>query len=209
MNSIALIYCNRDHQKQEERRRLQIQFGDMDTVSEKLPKSRVHQFMSAIKSKFEMFTDNSGTIDDEVYFHFEDRFDFPDDQWNQYMVLLRSVYVQEKHRRTWLAKEVLARAVAASDETGCCIIGLVRPFEILLPDGKEARELFTSATFCVYPESLGKRARMMARFRSAGFRRLSVADLDGCDVDDSAAFIYVPESVDVDFKEIITKRLVA
>ena len=207
MTSSTLVYYYLDHQKQEERRRLQIQFGDMDSHVP-LPRSRVQEFMAAIKNKFNMFTSCYGTIDDEVYLHFDDHFDFPDDRANQYMVLLRSIYVQEAHRGNGLAKEVLARAVAASDATGCCILGLVRPFEILLPDGKEARELFTSATFCVYPESLGKKARMMDRFRDAGFDQLSVADLDGCDVEESAAFIYIPKIADMDFKEIIAKRLV-
>jgi len=182
MNSSALIYCYLDHQKQEERRRLQSKFGDMDSHHVPLPKSRVQEFMSAIKNKFEMFTENTGTIDDEVYFHFEDRFDFPDDQWNQYMVLLRSIYVHRKHRRKGLAKEVLARTVEAASESGACILALARPFEILLPDGKEAREFFTSTTFCAYSDNIGKKARMMDRFRSAA---------------------------DVDFKEIIAKRLVA
>ncbi len=208
MNSIALIYCNLDHQKQEERRRLQIQFGDMDTVPEKPPTSRVHQFMSAIKSKFDMFTDNSGTIDDEVYFHFEDRFDFPDDNWNQYMVLLRAIYANEQYRGKGLAKTVLARTVEAANESGACVLALTRPFEMLLPDGKDAREFFTTNDFCAYLSDIGKKARMMARFRDAGFDQLSVADLEDCD-EQAEAFIYIPASADVDFKEIIAKRLVA
>jgi GNAT superfamily N-acetyltransferase len=198
-----------DHQEQEEKRMLSMRFGDMSTVSVTPPKSRVHQFMSAIKNKFEMFTENSGTIDDEVYFHFEDRFDFPDDQWNQYMVLLRAIYANEQHRGKGLAKTVLARTVEAASESGACVLALARPFEILLPDGKEAREFFTSTTFCAYSDNILKKARMVSRFRDAGFDQISVADLDGCDVEDSAAFIFVPESVDVDFKEIIAKRLVA
>jgi GNAT superfamily N-acetyltransferase len=198
-----------DHQDQERKRMLSMRYGDMDTVPEKLPKSRVHQFMSAIKNKFEMFTENSGTIDDEVYFHFEDRFDFPDDQWNQYMVLLRAIYANEQHRGKGLAKTVLARTVEAASESGACVLALARPFEILLPDGKDARECFTSTTFCAYSDNILKKARMVSRFRDAGFDQISVADLDGCDVEDSAAFIFVPESVDVDFKEIIAKRLVA
>ena len=188
---------------------LSMRYGDMNTVPEKLPKSRVHQFMSAIKTKFDMFTENSGTIDDEVYFHFEDRFDFPDDNWNQYMVLLRAIYANEQYRGKGLAKTVLARTVEAASESGACVLALARPFEMLLPDAKEAREFFTTNDFCAYLSDIGKKARMIARFRDAGFDQLSVADLDGCDVEESAAFIFVPDSVDVDFKEIIAKRLVA
>ena len=197
-----------DHQEQEEKRMLSMRFGDMSTVSVTPPKSRVHQFMSAIKNKFEMFTDNSGTIDDEVYLHFADSFEFPDDHWNQYMVLLRAIYANEQYRGKGLAREVLARAVAASDETGCCILAVLRPFDMLLPDGKEAREFFTSATFCAYSDSIGKKARMMARFQSAGFDQLSVADLDDCD-EQAAAFVYIPASADADFNGCISKRIAA
>jgi len=205
MSRIAMFY---DYQDQIALRRQRMQLGGGGRIYEPLPKSKVWEFMSAIKNKFEMFTENSGTIDDEVYFHFDDRFDFPDDQWNWDMVLLRSIYVQEKYRGKRLAREVLARAVAASDETGCCILGVVRPFEMLLPDdGKEAREFFTTNDFCAYSSSIGKRARMMARFRNAGFDQLSVADLKDCD-EETAAFVYVPALVDEEFKERITKRLV-
>jgi len=158
MSRIAMFY---DYQDQIALRRQRMQLGGGGRIYEPLPKSKVWEFMSAIKNKFEMFTENSGTIDDEVYFH-----------------------------------------------TGCCILGVVRPFEMLLPDdGKEAREFFTTNDFCAYSSSIGKRARMMARFRNAGFDQLSVADLKDCD-EETAAFVYVPALVDEEFKERITKRLV-
>jgi len=93
------------------------------------------------------------------------------------------------------------------------VLALAKPFEMLLPDDndEDARLLFREASErnLVYLKNVGKQKRMEQRFLDAGFVRLSVADLDGCDVEESAAFIFVPESVDVDFKEIIAKRLVA